>query len=582
MKYDRLFIRNKRNEGDKLNIEIFKAMIINIGLIILIAQVLARIKVVKASIANENNSIKDQILLICIFSIVSITSNYTGYEINGAIANTRVIGVMASGFIGGPVVALGVASIASLHRLMIDIGGFATIACTISTLFGGIIAAIYSKHIKENKYRSSELFLITFMVETIQMLIILMLARPFEEAFLLVRDIFLPMTVFNSVGMVLFVEVFKNIITEQEHKVAKKVSLTFDIIKKCLPVLRTGEFNKDSCDNIGEIILEFSKDLAVVFTDNEKIISVKGEIELPLDNNPSMPEIAQMVFMKKEVIIAESSRESDILHKPLKNMIAISVPLFKNNKVFGSMIIFSKKYRISYKSHILFADGLGKLLSTQFDISDMEKQKELVVKAEYKALQSQINPHFIFNSLNTISSFVREKPDDARELLIALATYFRSSIKTQDALVSIYDEMEYVNAFLELVNARFDERLKISLDIPEGIDCMLPCLIVQPIVENAIFHGAMSKKNGWVDIKISEIDSGVLISVSDNGYGIPEDIIEELKNDKTEVNSIGLANVHKRLCYIYGDDNGLDIISSPEGTTVNINIIKNQTMEIAG
>lgn len=559
-----------------MNIEIFKSILLNIGLLILLAQILARIKTVKNVMVDDTNSIKDQMFLIVVFSTISVISNYTGYNINGAIANTRVIAVMSSGFIGGPVVALGVAFIAGMHRYLIDINGFATLACTISTFIGGVIAATISVHIKENKYKSSELFLITFVVEVLQMMIILLLARPFEDAFFLVKNIFFPMTLLNSAGMVLFVGVFKNIIIEQEYKVGKKVSLTFNITKKCLPIIQTGEFNEENCNKIGEIILEFSRDMAVVFTNTERIISVKGEIELSSDKYDLMPEIAQKLFEKKEVIIAEKATEDDIFHEPLKKMIAICVPLINNNKAFGSLIIFSKKYRISYHSQIQFADGLSQLLSTQYELADMEKHRELLMKAEYQALQSQINPHFIFNSLNTISSFVREKPDDARELLISLATYFRNSIKTQDAFVSIYDEIEYVEAFLQLVKARFDERLDVSLDIPDGLDCMIPCLIVQPIVENAVFHGAMSRKFGKVLIKVIKRNNDVLISVKDNGHGMPEEVIEDLKNGITKNNSIGLANVHKRLCYIYGKDNGLDIISTPSGTTVNINIIKNQ------
>lgn len=151
-------------------------------------------------------------------------------------------------------------------------------------------------------------------------------------------------------------------------------------------------YDEESCSKIGEIILEFSKDLAVVFTDKRRIISVSGKIDL--DSN-ELPEISKEVFKNKVVKVAESSPESDVLREALKTMIAISVPLVKNEDVFGSMIIFSKKYRLSYQSQILYADGLGKLFSTQFELADMEKQKELLVEAEYKALQSQINPHFI-------------------------------------------------------------------------------------------------------------------------------------------------------------------------------------------
>ena len=170
-----------------MNFDIFSAMLLNIGLLILLAQILARIKAVRRVIVHEDDSLKDQLFLILIFSSIGIISNYTGYSINGAIANTRVIGVMASGFIGGPVVSVIVGLVAGLHRFLIDINGFSTIACSISTVIGGIVAAFASKNVKKNKYSSSELFLITFIVESLQMLIILLIASPFDEAFLLVK-----------------------------------------------------------------------------------------------------------------------------------------------------------------------------------------------------------------------------------------------------------------------------------------------------------------------------------------------------------------------------------------------------------
>lgn len=548
---------------------IFSAMLLNIGLLILVAQILARIKTVRKVIVQDGYVLKDQLILILIFFSIGIISNYTGYSINDAIANTRVIGVMASGFIGGPFVSIFVGLVAGIHRFLIDPSGFSTIACSISTFLGGVIAAVYSKQVKENNYKSSELFAITFVVEFLQMLVILLIAKPFAEAYSLVESIFLPMTIFNSAGMVLFVGVFKSIITDQENKVGRKISLTFDITQKCLPILRNGNYDEESCSKIGEIILDFSKDLAVVFTDKRRIISVSGKIDL--DSN-ELPEISKEVFKNKVVTIAETSSENDVLREALETMIAISVPLVKNEEVFGSMIIFSKKYRLSYQSQILYADGLGKLFSTQFELADMEKQQELLVEAEYKALQSQINPHFIFNSLNTISSFIREKPEDARELLIALATYFRNSIKNKDSLVSIYEEMEYVEAFSQLVKARFEDRLSIEMEVEKGLSCMVPCLIVQPIVENAVIHGAMSRKQGFVKIEVFERDEQVIIEVKDNGKGIPENILRDLRNDISDDSSIGLFNVDKRLRYIYGEDNGLDIFSTSYGTTIRIKI----------
>src|SRR5699024_2022095 len=176
----------------------------------------------------------------------------------------------------------------------------------------------------------------------------LLIARPFDDALFLVKSIFLPMTLFNSIGMVLFVETFKNIIREQEQKVGKKVSLTFDITKKCLPIIQRGEYNSENCDQIGEIILYFSNDLGVVFTDTKKIISTKGEIEFSKDKNNLMPENGQKVLDESKIVVAENSKTGDLFHEPLKEMIAIGSPLVKNHKTFGAMIILSKKYRISY------------------------------------------------------------------------------------------------------------------------------------------------------------------------------------------------------------------------------------------
>ena len=149
-------------------------------------------------------------------------------------------------------------------------------------------------------------------------------------------------------------------------------------------------------------------------------------------------------------------------------------------------------------------------------------------KAEFNALQSQINPHFIFNSLNTISAFCREKPNKARELLIDLASYFRSSIQNKDGLVDIYSEMDYVRAYLQLEKARFEERLDLEIQVPENLNYKMPCLILQPIVENAVIHGAMKRKKGVVKIIVKEEKKNLKISIMDNGLGMPKEIIKTL------------------------------------------------------
>ena len=273
----------------------------------------------------------------------------------------------------------------------------------------------------------------------------------------------------------------------------------------------------------------------------------------------------------------EEAPEGDFLHAPLEKMVAIGAPLQKNGEILGCLIILTHQYQFTYHTEMEFVEGLSQFFSVQYGLAEMEKQKDLLQKVEFRILQSQINPHFIFNSLNTISAFCREKPDKARELLIALASYFRSSIKTKDNCISIYEEMDYIAAYLQLEKARFEDRLKLNVSIAENLDCQVPCLILQPIVENAINHGAMKRRQGEVDITVKEDDNSVLISISDNGKGIPVEILKGLKNDTLGNENIGLNNVEKRLCYMYGKDHGLDIKTSDEGTTILIRIPPNPT-----
>lgn len=485
-----------------MNIEIIRSIILSIGLLVVIAQILAKFNKIKVYLVSEKHTVKDQLVMIIIFSTISILSTYMGYGVKGALANTRVIGVMAGGFIGGPIVGIGTAIIAGIHRYAIDINGFTALACCISTILEGIIAAIFSSYIKRKKYSEINLYLITFIAEVIQMTVILIISKPFEMALELVKSIAFPMVFINSFGLVLFIGVFKHIFIEQEYELGQKMSLAFDITKLCLPVIEKGEYNERSCEEIGKIIFKFSKKLGLVFTDTEKIIYTKGKF--PIDNKSDLPKIAKKVLKEKTVCLEEESKEGDAFCKVLDNAVAIGAPLIKNGQAFGCFIIFTYKYKLSLDPEIKFVEGLSSFLSTKYELIEAEKQRELMQKAEFHALQSQINPHFIFNSLNTISAFCREKPGKARELLIDLATYFRNAIQNKEGLVDINEEIDYVKAYLQLEKARFEERLSIDIQMQENLKCKLPCLILQPIVENAVIHGAMKRKQGVVNIIIKE------------------------------------------------------------------------------
>lgn len=551
-----------------MDIEIIRSVILNIGLLVIIAVMLSRFKMIRRFITGEKKTIGEQFFLIAIFGSIGIISTITGYEVHGAIANTRVISVIAGGLIGGPVVGIGAAIIAGVHRYFIDVSGITALACAISTIVEGVLSALAYNHIKMNKYKESEVFLLVFIAEILQMLIILLVARPINEAWNLVSAIAFPMIMFNSIGMVLFIQIFKNIFIEQAYEIGKNTTMTFEITKKCLPILSKGTFEKESLDKIGEIIIQYSGYLGVAFTNRQEVVSRSGKVSGKDDDELMI--LAKKIMDSRTIIPTNDGNNDNLLLPSISNRVAIGAPIYRNEDIIGTLILYTHKYQFIYQSVSEFVEGLTQFFSVQFGLAEMVKQKELLRKVEYRALQSQINPHFIFNSLNTISAFCREKPEKARELLIALARYFRNSIKTKDSCVSIYEEMEYVEAYMQLEKARFDERLDMIVHVEDNLECQLPCLILQPIVENAIIHGAMKRKQGMVRVEVISEGNDVIITIKDNGFGIPAEIVNSLNEENPSSLYIGLTNVNRRLQYMFGMDRGLKIITSDSGTTIEI------------
>ena len=269
-----------------------------------------------------------------------------------------------------------------------------------------------------------------------------------------------------------------------------------------------------------------------------------------------------------------------------KNVI-ISAPIVRDDDTVLCLVILIRKSAFSYRADIEFAAGLANYFATQFKLAEMEKQKEYLRKAEIKALQSQINPHFLFNALNTISCFCREKPEKARELLMALSSYFRNMLEDMDEMVSLETELEHVRAYVMLEEARFEEHLSVTIEAePKDCTCRVPNLILQPIVENAIRHGAMKRDKGVVKIEVHREEKNTIIDISDNGTGMDKSIIDRLYNtdvsempSQTDGHGIGMFNVQMRLVSLFGKKSGLQIISSERGTLVRIFIPNVKSME---
>ena len=557
-------------------VDIFKNIILNMSLMVLIAYLLTKLQLVKTFIATDSADKKRKLAMSVIFGLVGILSTYTGIRVQGAIANTRVIGVIAGGILGGPIVGIGAGIIAGLHRYLTDIGGFTAVACALSTIVEGCIGGLFSKYVKKHEKDSwMTIAMITTFAEFIQMGIILLIAKPLRDAWNLVQMISIPMILFNSVGVAIFVKVFDSVFIEQDREAGDRIRLVMDIADRCLPNLRKGLYDRKSLDEATEIIRSRASVSGVAVTDRRMILSVAGsELKrLHVYQERPLPQIVQEAIHTGQVQIAEDADARDDFFECLTRLTAVCAPLTQHGEVIGTLVLFIRKFKLSHEVEQEFISGLAKLFSTQIELSQVEYQKKLRQKAEFEALQSQINPHFLFNALSTITSFCREKPERARELLIVLSNYFRKTLQAEHYMISLSEELEHVNAYLELEKARFEEKLEIKEDVPAGISCIVPSFILQPIVENAVKHGAMSTAGvGKVYIAARDQHGVTRITVRDNGSGIPDGILKKLRCGTMDKNSVGLDNVQKRLKSIYGEPYGLQIRSSRRGTEIIIRI----------
>ncbi len=215
-------------------------------------------------------------------------------------------------------------------------------------------------------------------------------------------------------------------------------------------------------------------------------------------------------------------------------------------------------------------------VSTQLELAELDSSRARLARAEVKALRAQISPHFIYNALTTIASFVRTNPERARELILEFAEFTRYSFQSHGDFTTLAEELHSIDRYLSLERARFGDRLEIRLQVaPEVLPIAVPFLALQPLVENALRHGLAAKTGiGTITIVAQDAGTECLISVEDDGVGMDP---AELRRRTEDGEHVGLGNVDVRLRSVFGDDFGLVVETAPgAGTKVTMRIPKFQ------
>ncbi|AXK25282.1 sensor histidine kinase [Serratia marcescens] len=528
---------------------------------------LTRTRLFRQLLQKEDHTPLELGIVTAIFSLFALFSTYSGINVEGSLVNVRVIAIMAGGILFGPWVGIVTGIIAGVHRYLIDIGGITSVPCLITSIIAGISAGYINLKVrKEQRWRAG--IVGGMLCESLTMLLIVLWAKPTELGLDIVSQIALPM-ILGTVCIGLIVLLVQSVEDEKEVIAARQAKLALDIAHKTLPYFRN--INSESLATICDIIRQDIRADAVAITDTHQVLAYVGvgREAYPIGRE-GLSRVTRESIRHGKIIIKNN------LENPAAPQIhsQLVVPLWEKGEVTGALkIYYCHAHQITNTLKVM-AVGLSQIISTQMEVSRIEHLRQMADKAEMRALQSKINPHFLFNALNAISSSIRLNPDTARQLIINLSRYLRYNLELNDELIDIRKELHQIQDYIAIEQARFGAKLTVIYDIDDDVSVRIPSLLIQPLVENAIVHGIQPcKGKGVVVIAVKDQGDRVKISVKDTGHGINQETIDRVARNEMPGHNIGLLNVHHRVSLLYGE--GLHIRRLEPGTEIAFYISKN-------
>lgn len=563
-------------------------MLERVGIVIILAFLMVNVRPFR-KLLFDNHTHGSKIQLIILFGFFAIISNLTGIEIDQnnhlistgillnipaqySIANTRLLAVTVSGIIGGPYVGSVVGLIAGAHRVLQ--GGASALFYIPSSI---IIGALSGVAFKDDSSRKKMLIMnpiqgtvVGLLMETVQMLFILLFS---PTGWVLVKFIAIPMITINAVGTYIFLKIIQMTLSQEEETKAMQTHDVLELADRTLPYFRSG-LNTESATTVAEIIKRYTNFSAISLTSQTEILAHVGAgSDHHVASNAMVTRLSQEAIATNQIKIAHSKAEIGCSNPKCPLEAAVVIPLHVDGAVVGTLKMYYTDANQLTPVEEQLAQGLGSIFSSQIALGAAETQSKLVKDAEIKSLQAQINPHFFFNAINTISAMMRKNSEQARGLLLQLSTYFRSNLMgVRETEITLRQEREHVNAYLVLEQTRFPDKYEIDFESRINDRVLLPPFTIQVLVENAIKHAFVGKKTGnQVKINVEGQDGRLKIQVIDNGIGIERTKLLQLGKQQVDSEAgsgTALQNLNQRLVGLYGQDSALKFISNDDGTIV--------------
>jgi two-component system, LytTR family, sensor histidine kinase LytS len=336
-----------------------------------------------------------------------------------------------------------------------------------------------------------------------------------------------------------------------------------ELLEATLPQLRRG-LTESAARTVAYELFEKLGYGAVAVTDTHEVLAFVGA---GADHHHAGDQPIRPVYealTQERPLLAPLGIRTECDHPACPLGAAAVVPLRLTDGPAGAVVAYATAGSPLDENAVEMLESLGTQLSAQLQLSELHS-------ATTTALQAQMEPHFVFNALNTIAAFIRTEPERARRLVLAFADHLRSRLARPGEFVTLEEELRHVRSYLELEQARFGAQLEVTIDAgPDALGVRLPPLLVQPLVENAIKHGKTDRPLHLL-VRARVRRGRLRVTVRDDGRGIAREAIERvLEPGVGEGTGLGLANVNMRLVAHYGES--VQLRSFPFGTVVRLRV----------
>ena len=344
----------------------------------------------------------------------------------------------------------------------------------------------------------------------------------------------------------------------------------------------------ESAEQICRRLLPHTRAMTIAVTDREVVLACVGELseDFPAGSSIHPPATRYVIdhgiaqsFTNVMDVRGEQGRRR---HIPA----GIIAPLMVRGQAVGTLKFYFRSPRHVNRTQYALASGFAELLSTQLTVHELERQSELTARAEIRALQAQINPHFLFNTLNTIAALTRTEPLRARELLREFSQFYRATLENSGQLIPVKREIAQTLRYLKFEKARFGEdRIVVTANVDEDAeDMQIPAFVIQPLVENAVRHAMPDEGPLGISITVAMAgDRAVSIEVADDGVGMDEQTAMRLFDQSVtppDPNApqgggagVAMHNISERIKRFYGPKSRTSVESEPgHGTAVRLHL----------